>query len=77
MSRPISCSPKHLALHPFLNATLLVYLILYGASCTVSVAPAYRIIKESREVQFVSGQTPELRVRADYTLENYGNSDLA
>jgi hypothetical protein len=41
------------------------------------VAPAYRIVKESREVQFVSGQIPELRVRAGYILENYGNSDLA
>jgi hypothetical protein len=43
----------------------------------VSPAPAYRILKESCEVQFVSGQAPELRVRAGYTLENYGNSDLA
>jgi len=42
----------------------------------VSPAPAYRILKESREVRFVSGQIPELRVRSEYTLENYGNSDL-
>ncbi len=42
----------------------------------MSVAPAYRIIKESLETQFVPGQNPGLRVRASYTLENYGNSDL-
>jgi hypothetical protein len=40
------------------------------------VAPAYRIIKESREIRFVPGQSPELRIRASYTLENYGVSDL-
>ncbi len=55
----------------------MLVLVLCAASCTVSVAPAYRIIKESLEIQFVSGQTPELHVRASYTLENYGNSDLA
>ena len=43
----------------------------------VSVAPAYRIIRESREIKFVSGQLPELHVLASYTLENYGVSDLA
>jgi len=43
----------------------------------VSVAPAYRIIRESREVKFVSGQLPELHVLVSYTLENYGVSDLA
>jgi hypothetical protein len=41
------------------------------------VAPAYRIIKASREVKFVLGQVPELHVLASYTLENYGISDLA
>ena len=43
----------------------------------VSVAPAYRIIRESREVKFVSGQLPELHVLANYALENYGVSVLA
>ncbi|HWW50305.1 MAG TPA: M1 family aminopeptidase [Verrucomicrobiae bacterium] len=36
----------------------------------------YRIVKESREVRFVIGQPPELRIRARYTLENSGNGDL-
>jgi hypothetical protein len=54
-----------------------LFLVLCTGGCTVSLAPAYRIIKESHEIQFVSGQIPELRVRAGYTLENYGTSDLA
>jgi hypothetical protein len=51
--------------------------ILCTSACTVSLAPAYRITKESHEIQFVSGQTPGLKVRASYTLENYGTGDLA
>jgi hypothetical protein len=60
-----------------LSASLAFSLILCTASCTVSLAPAYRIIKESREIQFVSGPSPKLRVRTGYSLENYGNGDLA
>ena len=41
------------------------------------MAPAYRIIKQSLETQFVPSQNPELRVRASYTLENYGTGGLA
>jgi hypothetical protein len=40
------------------------------------VAPAYRILKESQEVQFVSGRIPELHLRSSYTLQNYGSSGL-
>ncbi|MGH9684959.1 MAG: M1 family aminopeptidase [Candidatus Acidiferrales bacterium] len=35
------------------------------------------ILKESREVDFVPGQAPSLRVRADYVLQNDGNGALA
>jgi hypothetical protein len=59
-----------------LDAGLALFLVACTAGCTVSLAPAYRIIKESHEIQFVSGPIPGLRVRAGYTLENYGNSDL-
>lgn len=48
-----------------------------AASCAVPLAPAYRIVKESREVRFVPGPPPELRVRARFTLQNSGNSDLS
>src|SRR6202050_319665 len=72
----VSSTAKHSAPHSLLNGAFALCLVLYTASCTVSVAPAYRIIKESLEMQFVPGLNPELRVRASYTLENYGNSDL-
>lgn len=62
---------------PLLSAALALCLVLCTAGCTVSLAPAYRIIKESHEVRFVSSEIPELRVRSIYTLENYGNGDLS
>jgi hypothetical protein len=63
--------------HSFLNAALALWVILCTSACTVSLAPAYRITKESHEIQFVSGQTPGLKVLASYTVENYGTGDLA
>lgn len=50
--------------------------MLCAGSCAVPLAPAYRIVKESREVRFVAGPPPELRIRARFTLQNSGNSDL-
>ena len=46
------------------------------SACTTPVAPAYRISKESREIQFVSGAQPALNIRARFTLINYGSTDL-
>lgn len=77
MNRPISRSLKHLVTHPLLNAGLAFCLALCTAGCTVSLAPAYRISRQSLEIQFLPGQIPELHLRAIYTLENYGNSDLS
>jgi peptidase M1-like protein len=57
-------------------AILAFTFILSGATCTVPLAPGYRILKESREVKFVPGQPPELQVRANFSLENNGNGDL-
>lgn len=47
-----------------------------SAACTVPLAPGYRIEKESREVQFVPGEAPDLRIRAGFTLVNSGTTDL-
>ena len=41
------------------------------------LAPGYAISKESREIQFVSGATPELKVRGRFTLVNSGTSKLS
>jgi hypothetical protein len=46
------------------------------SSCSASVTPGYRVIRESRALKFVSGTPPELRVKADYQLENSGTTDL-
>jgi Peptidase family M1 domain len=47
-----------------------------ACSCTVPIAPGYRISKESREIQFVSAESPELKIRGNFTLVNYGTTDL-
>jgi len=60
-----------------LAASLVCLIILCTAACSVPLAPGYRILKESREIRFVPGPPPELRIRAEFTLENYGNGELA
>jgi hypothetical protein len=59
-----------------LATALTLAIVLCACSCAVPLAPGYRILKESREVHFVPGQTPELRIHVDYKLVNSGNSDL-
>jgi hypothetical protein len=51
-------------------------MLICNSACTTPVAPAYRISKESREIQFVSGAQPELKIRARFTLINIGSADL-
>ena len=53
-----------------------VCIALCSSACSVPLGPGYRIVKESCEVHFVSRQSAQLRIRADYTLQNVGNSDL-
>ena len=52
-------------------------LLLCATSCTVPLAPGYKILKESREVRFKAGPPPELQIRTSDTLQNTGLSDLA
>jgi len=42
----------------------------------VPLAPSYQILKQTFEVQFVPGTTPELRVHNVYTLQNSGTAPL-
>jgi hypothetical protein len=59
-------------------ATAFVLLLaLFLSACAVPLAPGYRIVKESRDLQFVPGQPAELKVSARYTLQNTGTADLA
>jgi hypothetical protein len=55
---------------------LAISLLFCTSACAVPLAPGYRILKESREVRFVPGQPPELRVIARFTLQNTGTSKL-
>ena len=47
-----------------------------SSSCTVPLAPGYRILKETRELQFVAGQNPSLLIHGTFTLENVGTTEL-
>ncbi|HXJ15645.1 MAG TPA: M1 family aminopeptidase [Candidatus Polarisedimenticolia bacterium] len=59
-----------------LASVFIIGSVLCVCSCAVPLAPGYRILKESREIHFVPGQNPELRIHVGYTLVNSGNSDL-
>jgi len=68
---------KSIAPRSLVFALVPTLLFLCGFSCDVPLAPGYRVLKESREVRFVAGQTPELRIRTRYVLQNSGSADLA
>jgi hypothetical protein len=57
--------------------TLFALLLLLGTcACSVPLAPGYQIVNETREIRFGPGDTPEIGIRARYTLKNSGTADL-
>lgn len=50
--------------------------LLCGYSCGTPLAPGYRVVEQSYDVQFLSGKAPELRVHLVYKLRNVGTTDL-
>lgn len=54
----------------------MIVLALCASSCAVPLAPGYRIVKESRSIDFVPAALPSLHIHFAYTLENSGNSPL-
>ena len=64
------------AFHSRLAPLAAIAILISSAACTVPLAPGYAISKESREIQFVSGATPELKIRGQFTLVNSGTSNL-
>ena len=42
----------------------------------MALAPGFQIARETRSVHFKAGETPELAIRADFTLVNTGTSEL-
>ena len=64
------------AFHSRLAPLAAIVILISSAACTVPLAPGYAISKESREIQFVSGVSPELKIRGQFTLVNSGTSKL-
>jgi hypothetical protein len=64
------------AFHSRLAPLVAIAIVISSAACTVPLAPGYAISKESREIQVVSGATPELKIRGQFTLVNSGTSKL-
>jgi hypothetical protein len=67
---------KHTPPFPLLNLIFAISIILCSSGCVVSLTPAYRVTKESNQIEFLSGPTPGLQLTASYTLENYGTTVL-
>lgn len=67
---------RNAAWWPLLAASFVALSLLGASSCAVPLAPAYRIVKETRGARFVPGPPPELEIQARYTLQNSGNSEL-
>lgn len=47
-----------------------------AAGCAVPFAPGYQIVKETRAIRFVPGQTPALAIQVEFTLLNTGTTAL-
>jgi Peptidase family M1 domain len=65
-------APRTLAL-----ALIPVVLFLCAFSCDVPLVPGYQILRESREIHFVSGASPTLHIRGTFRLDNTGSGDLS
>jgi hypothetical protein len=64
------------AFHSRLAPLAAITILISSAACTVPLAPGYAITKESREIEFVSAASPELKIRGQFTLVNSGTSKL-
>ena len=51
--------------------------MICASNCIAPLAPGYQILKESREVRFIPGATPELQIHSTYTLLNSGTTSLS
>lgn len=51
-------------------------ILICHSGCSVPLAPGYQILKESREVHFVSGPPSHLEIGVRYSLENTGTIEL-
>ena len=68
---------NRIAPRPLAAASLAFLMLLCASNCIAPLAPGYQILKESREVHFVPGPTPELQIHSTYTLLNSGTTNLS
>jgi hypothetical protein len=61
---------------PRIAGLLAALVVICNSGCSVPLAPGYTILKESREVHFVSGKPSHLEISVRYSLENTGTSAL-
>lgn len=61
---------------PRLAGLLAALVVICNSGCSVPLAPGYTIVKESREVRFVSAQPSHLEISIRYSLQNSGTSAL-
>ena len=65
---------------PLAAAFFVLALLLVTSACAVPLAPGYKIVKETREVEFVAGQRGQpgkLEIHSRRTLQNNGTANLA
>lgn len=63
-------------LRPLVAGLFALPLLLFASACGVPLAPGYRIVKETREVRFVPGQSAKLEIHSRFTLQNSGMANL-
>jgi hypothetical protein len=57
-------------------AAAVAIFLFFAISCAVPLAPQYQIVKQTFEIRFVSGASPEIKIHNVYTLQNTGTADL-
>ena len=57
-------------------AAAVAVFLFFAISCAVPLAPQYQIAKQTFEIRFVSGASPEIKIHNVYTLQNTGTADL-
>jgi hypothetical protein len=55
---------------------MVALILLSGPSCAVPLAPDFQILKQTFDVTFVSGASPQIQVHNVYTLQNSGTAPL-
>jgi hypothetical protein len=67
---------SHTRSRPLAAAFFALVLLLVTSACAVPLAPGYKIVKETREVEFVAGQPSKLEVHSRRTVQNNGTANL-